>query len=221
MKSTRPNPPQTGPRPVATRLPGQTWQPSIRRPYVQTEFLSKSARRAETLAAQRFRGNHTVAAQSTSAHGTPLARGIFRTIEWLPVDERNTTETRQTRIPAGAKKIRRPPRSHPGDDTSEVRGTAGHSPSMAMTRRRSGCDRADNDMRALRKHRDDFIGGTARRSSPCNRFRSMTRVENGAAACTLRRRIQPRKRCRPHLAAGKIKHGRARLQWSSFSTSSS
>ena len=221
MKSTRPNPPQTGHRPAATRLSGQLYPLSIGRLYAQTLFHFKSTWNAETLATQRFQGNRCTTVPQASTHKAPFAQGIFQTVEWLPVDERNTTETRQTRIPAEAKNICRPPRSHPGDDANGASGTAGHSPPMAMTRRHSGRDDADNDMRALRKHRRDFIGGTARHSSPCNRFRAMTRVENRAAACVTRRRI-PSPETLPAALGGRQGQTWSRTtQWSSFSTNSS
>ncbi|WP_162253109.1 hypothetical protein [Rhodanobacter sp. Soil772] len=91
-----------------------------------------------------------------------------------------------------------------------MRDATGHSPSMAMTRRRFGRDCTDSDMHAPHEHRRDFIGGTARRSPPNNRFRSMTRAEKKSDrmhdATTY---SNPRKRCRPHWAAGKVRHGRA------------
>jgi hypothetical protein len=221
MKSTRPNPPQTGHRPVATRLSGQSWPLSIRRPYVQTLFHLKSAWHAETLATQRFQGNRGTAVPQGSTRKAPFAQGIFQAVEWLPVDERNTTETRQTRIPAEAKKSAARPVRTPATTRTGRATPAGHSPPMAMTRRHSGRDCVDNDMHTPRKHRRNFIEGTARCSSPCNRFRSTTRVENGAAACTTRRRI-PSPKTLPAALGGRQAQAWSRTtQWSSFSTSSS
>lgn len=179
---------------------------------IRPNFISlETALHAETLATQRFQGNRITTEQQTSTHKVSLARGIIRTVEWLPVDERNTTETRQIRIPAEAKNICRAPRSCPGHGASGACGTTGHSPSMAMTRRHSGRNRVDNDMHALRKHRGDFIGGTAQRSSPASGS-ARRHIQKKERPHARRDDVShPRKRCRPHWAAGKVKHGRARL----------
>ena len=181
MKSTHPNPPQTGQRPAATRLPGN------RAHYKLDVYTSKryfTRNKHGTLKPLPHNAFEAIASWQCNKH--PHTRPRSRKAYSRPSNGfRQMNGTR----PKPVKLVFRRKRKISGDGANGTRGAVAHAPSMAMTRRHLGRNCVDNDMHTLRKHRCDFIEGTARRSSPRNRFRSMTRVENRAAACTTRRRI--------------------------------